>query len=302
MLAWLRAHYAEHVTVDAAARCAHLSKYHLCRQFRRMTGVTLMGYLLEGKETPLADRLQPLEEYRLEMAASERMDGILWPGIWEKKKQSYETGVGNWGAHMKEHNDWLRREMEGWDENTEIPYYSWDVSPEDWFAEAVNYVYEQKIMNGISQFLFGPQKPVTRAMMVTILHRAAGQPRPQETHSFPDTGEGLWYTAAVSWASEQGLTKGYPDGTFRPDKEISREEFAALLYRYEQLTAETAPVDENVLSDFRDRDKVGVWAAEAMAWTVESRILNGTGKGLLEPGSPTKRCQAAAIMQRFLTR
>ena len=262
----------------------------------------LMGYLLEGEETAAADQLRSLTEYRQEMAASERMKSVLWPGIWENEKQSYGSGVADWGNRMKEHNDWLRQEMADWDENTEIPYYFWDVSPEDWYADAFTFVYERKLMNGISEFLFGPEKPITRAMVVTILHRIAGQPRPQEANAYSDVPENVWYTAAVNWASEQGLTAGYPDGTFQPDRKITREEFAVMLYRYEQLTAETGPVSEDALSAFKDKNKIGSWAVEATAWSVENGILNGTGKGLLEPRSNTKRCQAAAMIQRYLTR
>lgn len=260
----------------------------------------LMQTLLEG-EPATGERLLPLEDYLQEMFASQRMDGILWPGIWEKQKQTYETGIADWGSRMKEHNDWLRQEMAGWDENTVIPYYFLDVSPEDWFAEGFTYVYESKIMNGVNEFLFAPYRPVTRGMAVTMLHRIAGQPRAGESGSYTDVGENTWYTAAVNWASDQGIVKGYADGSFKPDKEITREEFAVMLYRYKQQTGGAPLVPIDYLDVFTDRDQVGKWAEAAMAWGIESRILNGTGHGRLEPKGGAQRCQAAVMIWRFMT-
>lgn len=262
----------------------------------------LMGCLLEGRREETA-RLKPLESYYEEMAASERMDEVLWPGIWENGKRAYREGLEEWKELLRAHNDWLREEISAWDENTQVPYYFLDVSPRDWFADGVSFVFEKGIMNGVNEFQFAPHRPITRAMAVTILYRVSGQEEVQEAVSYTDVPEDIWYTSAVNWAGKQGIAIGYEDGSFRPEQEITREELAAMLYRYCQMedSISSAPDPQSSLSRFADSKQIGEWAREPMAWALETNLLNGVGGNRLDPKGTAQRCQAAVILQRLLT-
>ncbi len=267
----------------------------------------LMGCLLDGRSVE-TDRLKPLEAYREEMAASERMDEVLWPGIWENGKRDYREAIEEWEGLLRAHNDWLREEISAWDEDTQIPYFFIDVSPRDWFAEGVSFVFEEGIMNGINEFQFAPHRPITRAMAVTILYRVDGQNGERSAITYTDVPENTWYTSAVDWAGQQGIAIGYEDGSFRPEQEISREELAVMLYRYYEMgeggsesTRSRSLEGISPISSFIDSDQVSEWARNAMAWALDSGVLNGVGGNRLDPKGTAQRCQAAVILQRLLT-
>ena len=171
-----------------------------------------------------------------------------------------------------------------------------DVAASDWFCKEVLRAYSAGLMTGTGERLFSPNAPATRAMLVTILHRLAGSPE-AEGGGFTDVSGNAYYAAAVAWASKNGVVEGYEDGSFRPDEPITREQLAAVLYRY----AVSRGVDVTASGDlgaYADAGSVSSWAADAMRWATGAGVLSGTANGL-EPQGTATRAQAAAMLVRF---
>ena len=173
-----------------------------------------------------------------------------------------------------------------------------DVSESAYYYDAVSYLAVHGYVNGTDATHFSPYEPLTRGQLVTILYRMAGEPAVTGTAQFPDVTPGAYYYDAVIWAGENGITLGYGDGTFQPNRGVSRQELVTFLYRYAGADA----VEEDGLSRFPDTGAVSGFAAEAMNWAVSTGLVRGTAEGFLEPGSVSTRCQAAAILYRFATR
>lgn len=171
-----------------------------------------------------------------------------------------------------------------------------DVRAGDWFYEAVGYAYGRGLMRGLSADLFVPDAATDRAMIVTILHRLEGSPAALPA-AFTDVPAGAYYAAPVAWASANGIVTGYEDGNFRPETPISREQMAAILYRYAQYKKLNAS-SRGDLGRFPDASAVSLYASEAMSWAVAAGLINGTD-GMLVPGGSASRAQVAAIFQRL---
>lgn len=173
-----------------------------------------------------------------------------------------------------------------------------DVAENDWFYEGVKYAYDNKLMKGISDTVFAPGNNVTRAMFVTVLYRMAGEPESGE-HSFSDVGENSWYEDAVAWASNNNIVTGTSKTGFSPDKEITREQMAAIIYRFakQQNADMSVGEDTNILS-YDDVDKVSEYAIPAFQYVCGSGIINGTSASTLSPKNNATRAQAAAIFMR----
>ena len=169
-----------------------------------------------------------------------------------------------------------------------------DVKDTDWFAAAVEYVVEKGLMQGVGADLFQPQGLTDRAMVVTILYRLEGEPAVTGGQSFPDVAPDTWYAEAVRWASSEGIVDGYADGTFGPTDPVTREQLAAILYRYAGK-----PVVEGESKTFADSDKISNWAVEAMDWAVKSGVLSGKGGDLLDPTGTATRAEVAQILMNF---
>lgn len=175
-----------------------------------------------------------------------------------------------------------------------------DVVEGDWFYDAVNYVAENKLMNGTAEKTFAPHANTSRAMIATILWRQAGSPEPRaRIADFPDVVDGSWYADAVRWCAEKEIVTGYEDGTFGPDNEITREQLAAMLYRY----AGSPEVDAAMgMAGFEDVETISAWAADAMRWAVQNGIMNGKNGTLLDPQGLATRAETAAMFQRYLSK
>lgn len=176
-----------------------------------------------------------------------------------------------------------------------------DVMDENaWYYDAVYAAYDAGLMNGVGEGLFAPNATLDRATLATVLYREAGEPAAKGTASFTDIAEGQWYTDAVNWAAEQGVVNGYPDGTFRPEAPITRQEMATMLYRL----AKAEKVEEDKLASFPDAASVADWAKDAMNWAVSTEIVNGSTHddkvNYLDPTATALRCQAAAVACRYL--
>ena len=175
-----------------------------------------------------------------------------------------------------------------------------DVEENGWYHTGVDFMVKNGFMNGVADDAFDVDGNLTRAQLVTILYRIAGEPESTATNPFADVADGQWYTNAVIWAAENGIVKGVNTTTFAPNDQITREQIATILFRYAK-----AEKVEGKLAGFPDAGKVSDYAADAMAWAVEQGLINGIsesdGKTYLAPQETATRAQIAVILMRYLT-
>ena len=174
-----------------------------------------------------------------------------------------------------------------------------DVSEKDWFYGDVMFVYENGLMLGTSKTLFSPHGTATRGMMATILWRMEGSPAPKGKNSFTDVEAGKWYADAITWTAENGIFAGYGKDKFGPDDPITREQLAAIFYRYADYKGYDLTVKGN-LDKFKDADKITDYAKTAMQWAVGSGLVNGKSGNLLDPQGTATRAEIAAMLHRFI--
>ena len=174
-----------------------------------------------------------------------------------------------------------------------------DVSEKDWFYSDVMFVYENGLMLGTSKALFSPHGTATRGMMATILWRMEGSPAPKGKNSFTDVEAGKWYADAITWTAENGIFAGYGKDKFGPDDPITREQLAAIFYRYADYKGYDLTVKGN-LDTFKDADKITDYAKTAMQWAVGSGLVKGKSGNLLDPQGTATRAEIAAMLHRFI--
>lgn len=168
-----------------------------------------------------------------------------------------------------------------------------DVPQDNWFADAVKYVSENKLMNGTSTTAFSPNENMSRAMLATVLYRMSGETA-EAGSSFGDVSSSAYYAAAVNWASSKGIVNGTDSGTFSPDLSITRGQLAAMLYRYAGEPSVSAD-----LSAYTDAVSISPYAEKAVEWCVAKGILNGKSATRLAPQDTATRAECAAMLQRF---
>ena len=174
-----------------------------------------------------------------------------------------------------------------------------DVTEGDWFYDAVRYAYETGLMDGVEDNLFAPNSETTRAQLVTILYRLAGEPEPGGDSGFSDVAAGIWYTDAVAWAAENGIVNGVSDTEFAPGDDITREQLAAILYRYAAYQGYDVSQRAD-LSGFGDASSIRPYAQEALSWASAQGLVLGFEDGSLRPQGTASRAQIAAVLMRFL--
>ena len=174
-----------------------------------------------------------------------------------------------------------------------------DVSEKDWFYGDVMFVYENGLMLGTSKTLFSPHGTATCGMMATILWRMEGSPAPKGKNSFTDVEAGKWYADAITWTAENGIFAGYGKDKFGPDDPITREQLAAIFYRYADYKGYDLTVKGN-LDKFKDADKITDYAKTAMQWAVGSGLVKGKSGNLLDPQGTATRAEIAAMLHRFI--
>jgi len=174
-----------------------------------------------------------------------------------------------------------------------------DVSEKDWFYGDVMFVYENGLMLGTSKTLFSPHGTATRGMMATILWRMEGSPAPKGKNSFTDVEAGKWYADAITWTAENSIFAGYGKDKFGPDDPITREQLAAIFYRYADYKGYDLTVKGN-LDKFKDADKITDYAKTAMQWAVGSGLVKGKSGNLLDPQGTATRAEIAAMLHRFI--
>lgn len=169
-----------------------------------------------------------------------------------------------------------------------------------WAADAVDFAYHFGLVSGVSKTEFAPNSPMTRAQLVTVLYRAAGSPSVTVSTNFEDLDVGSYYYNAVVWANVNGIVNGTSDTTFSPDSRLTRQQLAAILYRYARAFGGDTSYIGN-LSHFTDRHQVDSYATTPMIWAVSHEIISGTSDTTLSPLSTATRAQVVVILHRYLT-
>ncbi len=173
-----------------------------------------------------------------------------------------------------------------------------DVPQGAWYYEAVRYAAAGGVMNGVGENSFAPDGYVDRAMFVTMLYRLEGKPETAASCPFGDVAPGGWYEAGVTWAAANGIVSGYSDLSFRPGDRMSREQMAAVCYRYARYKGYDVSAKAD-LSSFADAAGAHDWAEDALGWSVAAGLMGGVGGNALAPQGPSTRAQAAAVLMRF---
>ena len=208
-----------------------------------------------------------------------------------------------------------------WVKNSSTPQSGFpftDVNSGDWYYSAVKYVYSKGLMSGTSQTEFSPYSTTSRGMIVAILYRLAGSPNTGSANPFSDVSAGDYYYNAVTWAASKGIVNGTGNGRFSPQKAITREQLATILFnyaiykgydvsaggasaRYAASQTDLGHDKEADLSGYADSGKISGYAYNAMKWAVSKGLISGVGGNRLDPGGSAQRCQAAGILMRFCT-
>jgi hypothetical protein len=170
-----------------------------------------------------------------------------------------------------------------------------DVETSHWFNDAVMYTASREIMNGTSSNLFSPDANMTRGMLAQVLYNYENRPDTDAENIFHDVGDTAWYADAVTWAADKGVVTGYGDGRFAPEQNITREQLAAMLWRY---AGKPAAAGQKV--SFSDINQVSSYAKEAIAWATSNGILNGKGNSILDPKGYATRAQVAQMLKNFI--
>ena len=169
-----------------------------------------------------------------------------------------------------------------------------DVDADDWFAESAVYVRDHGIMNGTSATTFDPNGTTSRGQIIAILYRAAGSPAVSGGTAYSDVAETAYYADAVRWASASGVVTGYADGTFHPNDPITRQQLAAILWRYAG-----SPAAESG-ADFADETSIAAYAVTAVDWARDTGVITGRDGNRFDPSGQATRAQAAVILHRYL--
>lgn len=171
-----------------------------------------------------------------------------------------------------------------------------DVNSGAWYYDAVSFVYNKGIMNGVTSTTFEPNSTITRGMVVTMLWRMAGEPY-VSGGSFSDVASGRYYSTAVAWAAKNGIVDGYSSTVFGVNDPVTREQFATILYRYAKYMGYSATGSS--LTGYYDANSVSSWARDAMGWAVKNGIITGSGNSRLNPTGTASRAEVAQMFMSF---
>ena len=176
-----------------------------------------------------------------------------------------------------------------------------DIAPGKWYTSAMVFCIENGLISGTSLNAASPFVPLTRAMAVRIFSQLSGEDlSAYNKQVFNDVPEGKWYTASVGWAADKGIANGYSDGYFGPNDTVTREQFAVMVYKYNMKYGRVSiPPEEGALDGYADRASVHKWAAEALCWAVENRLMSGTSADTLSPRANIDRAQASVLFRNY---
>ena len=172
-----------------------------------------------------------------------------------------------------------------------------DVPASAWYYNAVEYVYENGLMSGVSGGRFAPDDTLTRAMLVQTLYAMEGRPAAASA-GFADVASGDWYASAVNWAAANGVVSGVSETGFGPNNALTREQLALILYRFAQYKGYDVTGTSD-LAAYADGSSVSSWAAEAMGWAVDAGLISGVGGNQIAPTGTASRAQVAQILMNF---
>jgi hypothetical protein len=208
------------------------------------------------------------------------------------------TEAVNGFSGVKDYDESAATETPGENDQPQTSASFTDVASNSWYADAVRYVLEKGLMNGTSSTTFSPLVETDRAMIVTILYRLEGSPAVSGGSSFSDVASDKYYASAVAWASENGIVTGYSNGTFGPTDKLTREQLAAILYRYAGYKGLDTSLSAD-LTGFTDADSISAYAQTAMSWANAAGLVNGVTDTTLSPRTGAYRAQVAAILMRL---
>ncbi|MDR2089297.1 MAG: S-layer homology domain-containing protein [Clostridiales Family XIII bacterium] len=239
-----------------------------------------------------------------EIKAGEEANGLVVYRLDERgNMQKMETHYDAAAKSVVFTTDHLSLYLLAYDENeTDRPQGNLfaDVKTSDWFFGDVEYVHANGLMTGTSATAFSPQAKLTRAMLVTILHRLAASPAAGENAAFDDVDGASWYGAAVNWAAEKDVVAGVGDGKFAPNDDVTREQIAVILYRYAQYAGTEPQGNWAVRLDFADVRNISDWATEGAMYCYKDGIIAGKPGNLFDPQGEATRAEAAAMLHRFV--
>ena len=176
-----------------------------------------------------------------------------------------------------------------------------DISPLEWYYDNVRFVMENGLMKGVSDTEFSPNRALTRAALVTVLYRNEKEPETEGTTPFADVKLDAYYAEAVAWACKNGIIHGVSETQFSPDESITREQIAAIMYRYAQYKSyDVSAAEQADLADYRDAGGISDYAKDSMQYMVASGLIRGTSADTLSPLNHATRAEIAAILQRFI--
>lgn len=175
-----------------------------------------------------------------------------------------------------------------------------DVLSTDWFAPAVRFAFQNRLMNGTSSTQFAPSLSLTRAMVAQVLYNFSGAPAVTQPSSFSDVPSDQWFANAVAWAQQNGIMNGYPNNTFGANDPITRQDFAVVLYHYSSQQQLDTSTRAN-LNSYRDVSSVASYAQDAMQWAVASKIISGKSSTQLAPRDSVTRAECAQMLKNYLT-
>jgi|GEM_PF-794867 len=175
-----------------------------------------------------------------------------------------------------------------------------DVDPSSWYADAVEYAASNNLMGGTSETTFSPNDYMSRAMVATVLWRMDGSVSAPNASSFEDVASGTWCWEAIQWASFTGVMAGYNAQTFGTNEPVTREQLAALMFRYEKY--KNGMNEFNRRHNFSDSNQVEDWAAEAVAWAQQNQLMNGKPGNLFDPKGTTTRAEFSTVLMSYRSR
>ena len=248
------------------------------------------GTLLGTKENAA---LQSMNSYRQEIGVSARANAIVWYGGNDASAQRAEEV----SAYIATRNAWLTAEFSKWNAETAEDLLSGfiDVCAGDWFYEDVTKAAQYGLVNGMNNGIFSPNGNTTRAQAAKVLFEMAGGEKVVYADVFKDVKNTDWFAPAVIWAQKNNVVNGYEDHTFRPENSITRQDLTLVLYRY----LGCPKVDGKALSAFSDAGSVAAYAAEAMQWAAETKLLGGYEDNTIRPYNNITRAELATIIVRF---
>ena len=239
--------------------------------------------------------MQTMSGYIGQMRSSAVANGL----IWNISEQYFQSQCHALEEYITIRHSWLKEAFASWNAGVIIPLDEYiDVSPEDWFFESVSKATDYGIMNGLDHGIFSPAGQTTRAMGAKVLFEISGAEKPSFTAKFSDVFSHDWFASAILWAADNGVVKGYEDGTFRPNDNITRQDMVVLLYRF----LGEPKAEKELLASYEDGSAVSEYAVDAMNWAIANGIIEGYEDHTVKPFGHITRAELAAVIVRYYER